>query len=107
MNIKTSMFAVPIVGLIVGALLQPVGAQTYTYTRTVTSYDSPEVVERVVEDPVILENRPILMESVIRPVTIEQPVVIERAAVVQRPYSLREHRHFHLGVFPLGRIDVF
>lgn len=105
MKIRTTLFALPIVGLIVGALMLPVGAQTCTYTRTITSYDEPVTVDRVVEDPVIVEHTmPMVLDE---PVTIERPVVIDNT--LQRPLIIKERPHhaFHLGVFPLGDVDLF
>jgi len=105
MRIKTTMFAAPIVGLLFGALMLPVGAQTCTYTRTITSYDEPVVIDRVVEDPVIVEHpMPMTFDQ---PVTIERPVVIDNT--VPRPLVIKERPHhaFHLGLFPLGDLDLF
>jgi hypothetical protein len=104
MKVRTSMLAVPIIGLIVGALIQPVGAQTSTYTRTVTSYDTPEVIERVTDYPAIIEDTPMPVDN---PVIIERPSIIDYPAAP--PMIIREHRNhaFHLGLFPLGNLNVF
>jgi len=118
MKSKTIMFALPIVGLLIGGLMQGASAQTYSYTRTVTTSSYPTMTERIVEDPVVLQdeflNRSVTIE---RPVTIEQPitttierpVLLERPTVIERPVVIKDHPHhaFHLGVFPLGALDLF
>ena len=105
MKIKTTLFAVPVLGFLIGALMLPVGAQTF-YSRTITSYDAPDVVENRIEEPMPM--------SFDRPVTIERPIVIERALppalpVEEEPLLIerRPHDAFHMGLFPLGDFDVF
>jgi hypothetical protein len=130
MTITKKLFAAPLAAIIVGAPLPSACAQTYTYTRTVTSYDSP-ILERIVESPVIMESHPVLIDSMIpdtdlpvaverriavehqtaveKPVIIERSFVLEPETVVERPLVIKKHEHhvFHLGLFPLGVLDLF
>ncbi len=135
MKISKKLFIAPIMGLLGLALTQPVSAETFCTktTKTVTTttsssapytvrqiVESPVTVEeaasctdapltsfdRVIEKPVVIKESPVMVE---RPVVVESPVVVQRDTLMAQPVVIKKHGHhlLHVGVSPLGRVDLF
>lgn len=135
MKISKKLFIAPLMGLLGLALTQPVSAETFCTktTKTVTTttssaapytverfVESPVTVEdstfaeaaplasfdRVIEKPVVINETPVMVE---RPVVVDSPVVVQRDMLMAEPIMIKKHSHhlLHVGVSPLGRVDLF
>lgn len=98
MTTKQIVFAVPVFGLLVGALMQPAVAESYSYekTKTVTTTSSnPPCTENVVSQPVHVVTEKCVEQPariIQRPVRVlEQPVRVVEQPLIQRSVLYEKH----------------